>query len=207
MDWQRLVYVLPGILLGLTVHEYCHAFSAWKLGDSTARNQGRLTLNPLKHIDPIGFLFLLFAGFGWAKPVQFDPYQLRNLRRDKAIIAAAGPLSNLVLGILLIFGIRAIIYFQAHGMINIPIVFLNIMLSASTINFALFIFNLIPIPPLDGSHILFSALDLKPQTENMLLKIGMPILLVILLAQNFAHVSILPIGNLAIKMRDFFFSI
>lgn len=207
MDWQRLVYVLPGILLGLTVHEYCHAFSAWKLGDSTARNQGRLTLNPLKHIDPIGFLFLLFAGFGWAKPVQFDPYQLRNLRRDKAIIAAAGPLSNLVLGILLIFGIRAIIYFQAHGMINIPIVFLNIMLSASTINFALFIFNLIPIPPLDGSHILFSALDLKPQTENMLLKIGMPILLVILLAQNFAHVSILPIGNFAIKMRDFFFSI
>jgi Zn-dependent protease len=74
--------MIPGVLLGLTIHEYCHALCALKLGDSTARDQGRITLNPLKHIDLVGFLFIIFAGFGWAKPVQFDPDRLRNLRRD-----------------------------------------------------------------------------------------------------------------------------
>src|SRR5215510_6279424 len=102
MDWKSILYSTPGILLGLTVHEFCHAFCAWKLGDSTARDQGRITLNPLKHIDIIGFLFIIFAGFGWAKPVQFNPHNLAHPRRDKALIAAAGPLSNFILGVIFI---------------------------------------------------------------------------------------------------------
>ena len=77
MNLQNILYTLPGIIIGLTVHEYCHALAAYKLGDHTAREMGRLTLNPLKHIDPIGFLFIIIAGFGWAKPVQFNPENLR----------------------------------------------------------------------------------------------------------------------------------
>jgi Zn-dependent protease len=106
MNWQNIIYSLPGIILGLTVHEYSHALAAYKLGDYTARDQGRLSFNPLRHIDIIGFLFIIFAGFGWAKPVQFQPGNLRRPRRDKALIAAAGPLSNFLLALILIFLIK-----------------------------------------------------------------------------------------------------
>jgi len=203
MDWRGTLYFLPGILLGLTIHEYCHAMCAWKLGDNTARDQGRITLNPIKHIDPIGFLFIVFAGFGWAKPVQFDPGQLKHFRRDKALIAAAGPFSNLVLGILLIFIIRAMFHFAGdfHGL-NTSL--LNVLYSAVFINFALFIFNLLPIPPLDGSHIVFSGLNFKPGTELLFQKIGMPILFLVLIIQNFANITILPIGRIVRAMVEFF---
>ena len=106
MNWQNILYALPGIIIGLTVHEFCHALAAYKLGDHTAREMGRLSFNPLKHIDLIGFLFIIFAGFGWAKPVQFNPENLSHPRRDKAIIAAAGPLSNLVLALVFIALVR-----------------------------------------------------------------------------------------------------
>lgn len=195
--------MLPGILLGLTVHEYCHAMAAWKLGDSTARDQGRITLNPLKHIDPIGFLFLLIVGFGWAKPVQFNPENLRNFRRDRALIAAAGPLSNLVLGVLLIGIVRAML----HSQVDIgghTETLLNVLFFATSINFGLFVFNLLPIPPLDGSHILFSGLNLSPETENVLRKIGMPALFCVLMIQNFTNITILPIGGIIRTIIGFF---
>ena len=91
MNLQNILYTIPAILLALTIHECSHALCAWKLGDNTARDQGRITLNPLKHIDIIGFLFIMIAGFGWAKPVQFNPQNLKHYRRDRALIAAAGP--------------------------------------------------------------------------------------------------------------------
>jgi len=207
MDWQRILYYLPGIIIGLTVHEFCHAFCAYKLGDSTARDQGRLTLNPIKHIDIIGLLFIIFAGFGWAKPVQFNPENLRNFRRDKALIAAAGPLSNLVLGILLCFGVRAVIsYF--NNIYDYPGDFYQhlfiILYTAASINFGLFIFNLLPIPPLDGSHIFFSGLNLKFETEEKIRKIGMPVLFLILIVQNYANITIIPIGILINKLMGLF---
>jgi len=197
MDLQRILYYLPGVILGLTVHEFCHAFCAYKLGDNTARDQGRLTLNPLKHIDIIGFLFLIFAGFGWAKPVEFNPENLRNYRRDKALIAAAGPLSNLVLGILLCFVLKASIsYFSGNDAApgNITNHLLIILYVAASINFGLFVFNLLPIPPLDGSHIVFSGLNFGIETENKIRKIGLPVLFLILIAQNYFKITILPIG-------------
>jgi len=205
MDWQRIVFVLPGILLGLTVHEFFHAFSAWKLGDSTARNQGRVTLNPIRHIDPIGFLLIIFAGFGWAKPVMFDPGQLRNFRRDRALIAIAGPLSNLALGILLILIVRAAIHLNAGaGFQGFSLTLLNVGFTAAHINFMLFVFNLLPIPPLDGSHVVFSVLNTDPNTEATLRRIGMPVLLLILLVQNFAGITILPIGRMVQALVNFF---
>jgi Zn-dependent protease len=194
MDWLDKLYALPGILLGLTVHECCHALCSWKLGDSTAKEQGRITLNPLKHIDPIGFIFILIAGFGWAKPVQFNPERLSNLRRDKALIAAAGPLSNLVLGLLLVFILKAMIpSFADSGDFAEKLFY--ILFYAAAINFGLCIFNLLPIPPLDGSHIVFSGLNTPPEIEYRFRQIGMPLLFVILIVQNYTEITIIPIGK------------
>jgi len=207
MDWQRILYYLPGIIIGLTVHEACHAFCAFKLGDSTARDQGRLTLNPVKHIDIIGLLFIIFAGFGWAKPVQFNPENLRNFRRDKALIAASGPLSNLILGILFCFGIRAL-FAYLYSQYNYPGDFYQhlfiVLYMAASVNFGLFIFNLLPIPPLDGSHIAFSGLNLKFETEEKIRKIGMPVLFLILIIQNALNITIIPIGFLIDKLMEVF---
>ena len=202
MDWQSTLYALPGVILGLTVHEYCHALCAWKLGDSTARDQGRLTLNPLKHIDIIGFVFIIIAGFGWAKPVQFTPENLRNFRRDKALIAAAGPFSNLILGILLIFIIKVMFHFNLKFDDFIEHLF-YVLYYAASINFGLFIFNLLPIPPLDGSHIVFSGLNLKIETENRIRSIGMPILFLILIIQNYTDITIIPIGKIVGAIIEF----
>jgi Zn-dependent protease len=196
MNWQSQLYSIPGVLLGLTVHECCHALCAWKLGDSTAKERGRITLNPLKHIDIIGFLFIVFAGFGWAKPVQFNPERLRHPRRDKALIAAAGPLSNFVLGLVLTLALKGLILNRA-GVHNAAVeaIILGIYYAAF-INFGLFVFNLIPIPPLDGSHIVFSGLNLAPATEYRIMRIGTPLLFIIIIIQNRSGITILPIGEI-----------
>ena len=205
MNWQNILYSLPGIIIGLTIHEYCHAFAANKLGDHTARDLGRLTFNPLKHIDLIGFVFLNIAGFGWAKPVQFNPENLAHPRRDKAIIAAAGPLSNLVLALFFIALIKiwlvmpaftsseAVLKFFFTGSFVIVV---DVIFHMAAINLGLLIFNLLPIPPLDGSHIVFSGLNLRPETEASIMKIGAPLLLIVLLIQNSTNINILPIGKL-----------
>jgi Zn-dependent protease len=195
MNWQSTLYSLPGIILGLTVHEFCHAAAAYGLGDSTARDQGRLTLNPLRHIDLIGFIFIVIAGFGWAKPVQFSPEALLHPRRDKALIAAAGPFSNLAIGILFMFILKALLFLGTGSSAMAETIFFIIYYGIA-INLGLFVFNLIPIPPLDGSHIIFSGLNLKPETERRIMKIGTPLLFIILIIQNRAGISILPIGKL-----------
>jgi Zn-dependent protease len=170
---------------------------------------GRLTFNPLKHIDPIGFLFIIIAGFGWAKPVQFNPENLRTFRRDKAIIAAAGPLSNLALALFFIAIIRgwfALLPYAASsegGNIIFNVLysgafvrFITILYYMIMINLGLFIFNLLPIPPLDGSHIVFSGLNLSQETERRIMKIGMPLLFIVIIIQNRTDITILPIGRL-----------
>jgi len=208
MDWQRIVYFLPGVLIGLTVHEFFHAFCAWKLGDNTARDQGRLTLNPIKHIDIIGFLFIIFAGFGWAKPVQFNPENLRNLRRDKALIAAAGPLSNLALGIIFSLSVRFILVYHADNDLSFGVISFHmyfILFFAASVNFGLFVFNLLPIPPLDGSHIVFSDLNISYDTEEKIRKIGMPILFLIIIIQNYFNITIIPVGQAVSALMDLFF--
>uniref|UniRef100_A0A7V3ZXL9 Site-2 protease family protein n=1 Tax=candidate division WOR-3 bacterium TaxID=2052148 RepID=A0A7V3ZXL9_UNCW3 len=149
MSWLDLILVLPGILLALTIHEYFHGYVAYKLGDPTPRLKGRLTLNPLAHIDPVGFVALLFLHFGWAKPVPINPYNLRNPRRDVVLVSLAGPLSNLISAFLVgftlrIFAYRFLLYTTPGAMI----------VNFVVISTALAFFNLIPIPPLDGWHVL-----------------------------------------------------
>jgi Zn-dependent protease len=194
MDLQSTLYAVPGVLIGLTVHEYCHALCAHKLGDNTARDQGRLTLNPLKHIDIIGFIFIIVAGFGWARPVQFNPACLRHPRRDKALIAAAGPVSNLALGIAFILIINLLLRLPVN-LNDFAETVATVIFYAAAVNFGLFVFNLIPIPPLDGSHIVFSGLNLNPETEYRIMRIGAPLLFIILIVQNRIGITILPIGK------------
>ena len=211
-----MAFSLPGIILGLSLHEFCHAWAAYKLGDHTARDMGRLSLNPLRHIDPIGFLFIIVAGFGWARPVQFNPGNLRNYRRDKAIIAASGPISNFLLALVFIFIIKGYLALYLRfilsenweflAVLDLPFfdVLFRIILQTAIINLGLFIFNLIPIPPLDGSHILFSGLSLKPETEYRIMRIGMPLLFIIIIIQNWTQLSILPIGRIVRSILGFF---
>lgn len=148
------------LLIAFTIHELAHAVTADYLGDPTPRRMGRITLNPLKHLDPIGTLLLLVAGFGWAKPVMVNPMNMRgNPRTSMAIVAIAGPLSNIVMALL-----GAIVF--RLGLLDLPTSFpagnvpsLAFILSEFVwINLILAIFNLIPVPPLDGSKILFAIL-------------------------------------------------
>jgi Zn-dependent protease len=139
------------IIISIGVHEAAHAFAAYKLGDPTPKIQGRLTLNPLKHIDPIGLLFIAVAGMGWGKPVEFNPYNLKDPKRDTALIAVAGPISNILLA-LASYGVMVVLFLA--GIINLNDTFLfGLLLNFIVLNISLTVFNLIPIDPLDGFKI------------------------------------------------------
>ncbi len=152
-DPVQFIVWLIALVIAIDVHEFAHAWSATRLGDPTPKLQGRLTLNPLAHLDPLGTLMLLIVRFGWGKPVQFDPYNLQNPRRDAAIISLAGPVSNLVTATIFsiilnfVIPISPSLYFLSA--ILPPIIFLNIILA---------VFNLLPIHPLDGGKILVGIL-------------------------------------------------
>lgn len=162
-DIIGMLMVLPGIIIGISFHEFAHALAAVKLGDNTPRFQGRLTLDPTKHLDPIGFLCLLFFHFGWAKPVMINPRNFKNPRRDDIIVSLAGPLMNLILAICFMILLKLLIVFPPSIILtNKTSYILSEMLNNTVIiNLVLMIFNLIPIPPLDGHHILGNIIGPK----------------------------------------------
>jgi Zn-dependent protease len=153
---QRAIIAAPAIFLALTVHEFFHAWTAYRFGDSTARDMGRLTLNPLAHLDLLGVLMMFLSQFhfGWAKPVPVNPYNFRKPRIADIWVSAAGPLSNLGLG--LFFGL--IFRIVVAGRLDIPDAVGTFLLISVMINVSLAFFNLIPLFPLDGSHILRNLL-------------------------------------------------
>ncbi|MCX6138217.1 MAG: site-2 protease family protein [Ignavibacteriales bacterium] len=202
LSYLTMLYSLPGVILGLTIHEYMHAYAAYRLGDTTARDQGRLTLNPLKHIDLLGFFFLIVAGFGWAKPVSFTRANLQYPKRDEAIIAAAGPASNLMLALAVSVLLRLILLIFPFDGNAIYGTFLNVLIYCTYINYGLFVFNLIPIPPLDGSHLLFSTLQLSPETEAKFYRYGTFALFGIIFFESRSGIDILPVGKLVRAMAD-----
>lgn len=158
-----LLVSIPGVLLAITFHEFAHGFAAYKLGDNTAKNEGRLSLNPLDHLDPIGTLMLLLAGFGWGKPVHVNSTNYTrkiSMEKGEAIVSSAGPLTNIVLAFLLAIVYGAIIKFASVGFIfsTVGKIILQILGAAIGINIGLGVFNLIPLPPLDGSKIIMPFL-------------------------------------------------
>lgn len=155
---QKLIIQVPPLLFALTVHELAHGYVAFRLGDPTAKNEGRLTLNPLKHLDPLGVLAFIIMKIGWAKPVPVNPWYFRNPQRDMLLVALAGPGSNLVLAV----ASAALLHLSIALQSVIPLFVLQplvAMLVASVwINIMLAVFNCIPIPPLDGSKVLMGLL-------------------------------------------------
>lgn len=141
------IIALLSLLVAVTIHEYCHALAADKLGDPTPRAYGRLTLNPLAHLDPLGALMMIFVHFGWGKPVPIDPYNFRSPRRDEIIVALAGPFSNFLL---------AFIFSRFGGTIPFILAYTNLYLG---------IFNLFPLPPLDGSKVLLNILPTEKSLQ------------------------------------------
>ncbi|MBW4828789.1 MAG: site-2 protease family protein [Clostridiaceae bacterium] len=144
---------LPGLLIAIIFHELAHGYTAYKLGDPTAKESGRLTVNPLKHIDVVGFLFMLIFRFGWAKPVPINPSYFKNRKRDTILVSLAGPLTNFIIAI-----ISALII-SANFIENAIII--DILVITLWYNIMLGVFNLLPFPPLDGSKIIASILPEK----------------------------------------------
>ena len=188
--------IFPGLLLSIAIHEFAHAFTADKLGDPTPRFQGRVTLDPRVHLDPLGVLMILFTRFGWGKPVEFDPYNLKNPKRDTAIVAIAGPISNLVIAfiisVLLKLGLISIGWIAA-GLLQVMI-----------INVVLAIFNLVPVHPLDGSKILMSFLPTEQaiEYENFMRRYGMMVLIFMIIPWNGispVHSLIWPVISLVVN--------
>lgn len=220
-----LAIVIPAMMLALSVHETAHGFAAWKCGDPTAHNLGRLTLNPIRHLDPVGLIMLLLLGYGWAKPVPVNPRYFRDPKRGMAITAFAGPLSNLLMGALfsLLAGVCLAFYTDCYydallsGGSQAILSLLGILCSAfefsGYINFLYAIFNMVPIPPFDGSRVAFAFLPdkyyfgiMRYEREIMY---GTLILMVVLsrfglspfgIAADWLSNSIIePIGNLVLQ--------
>ncbi len=161
-----LLASIPGVLIAITFHEFAHGFVAYKLGDNTAKNEGRLSLNPFDHLDPIGSLMLLFAGFGWGKPVHVNPRNYTrkiSMEKGEAIVSAAGPIMNFLLAIVFTLIYYGLYRFAGAAFLSSTVGGIVMLLISATIsvNIGLGVFNLIPLPPLDGSKIIMPFLPYK----------------------------------------------
>ncbi len=199
----QIIIQLPILLISLTIHEYSHGYVAYKLGDDTAKRAGRLTLNPISHIDPLGLIMLFIARIGWAKPVPINPYNFNDQKRDMAISAAAGPVSNFAFAIILsvIFNLikKANPGFQFFSGELIYFMFVY----AIIINIALGLFNLIPVPPMDGSKILGGFLsDEAYYKYTAQEKRGAQILMIVLVVSFVFRLNI--IGAIIMPPLNFF---
>lgn len=171
-----LILSLPGLFSAIILHELGHGYVAYKLGDDTAKNAGRLTLNPLKHLDPVGFICMLVLKFGWAKPVPINPMNFKHRKRDMILVSLAGPMVNFIL--FLLIGI-----FMSLNLITSPIVF-QIFEAALWYNVMLCVFNLLPFPPLDGSKIVAGLLPVKMEYYFYKYERYLSLILLVLIANN-----------------------
>lgn len=197
-----LAWILA-IIFGITIHEFSHAFAATLQGDRTPKYNGRLTLNPLAHLDFLGFIVLMIAGFGWGKPVGFNPNNLKYKKYGPSLISLAGPFSNFIAVVIFGFALKIILGNELLGVENMLVIFLAALIQ---INLVLGLFNLIPIPPLDGSHLLFAVL--KPSADNFkqtLERYGPMILLGLIILDNYLGFSVF--SSLFGGISDFVFNL
>ena len=224
-DLPIMLLALPAILISLSVHEASHGYAAYRLGDTTAKNLGRLTLNPLKHINIFGFISMLFFSVGWANPVPINTRNFRNPRKDMAITAAAGPLSNLCLAIIFTLLLRLVLipidaiaeglYWTLGNQYWIDMTLrdnatftilslLAVMLYLGIgLNLNLMFFNLIPLPPLDGSRIAYMFLPTETYFKIMQYERYIMIIFIVLLATGIIS---LPLGVLTGTLTDVFYT-
>lgn len=195
VDWLiRTLTIMPGILVAISFHELAHGYVAYLLGDNTAKNSGRLTLDPISHIDPVGFFMLIFVGFGWAKPVPVNYSNLKNRKRDVILVSLAGSAVNFILALLgaIMFGIALRL-----GASNIVISMISALMQ---FNLVLGIFNLIPIPPLDGSKVVASLLPLKQEMKFYEYERYARIILIVLLLTGGIRFFLMPPLNWAMRL-------
>lgn len=199
------VMLVPG-MLAIVCHEVSHGYVAWRFGDPTAKMLGRLTLNPIKHIDIVGTLMIFFVGIGWAKPVPVVFENLRNPKRDMIWVAAAGPITNILLATLSAFLLRGLVTFGAPAVSGSPVTMLAepviMMLAFSVyINLLLAIFNMMPLPPLDGGRVLVGLLPYKQATAlSKIEPYGMIIIIVLVFFTNMFSYVISPVLNLGVHL-------
>lgn len=177
---MEMLYRLPAVFVGFSFHEYAHALAAYHMGDNTAKNNGRLTIDPMAHIDPLGILMLIIFKFGWAKPVPINPANFKNRKKGILLVSLAGPMMNFAIAIitLLIYGLM----YLKFGIKNV--ILDRIIINVYFINIGLGIFNLIPLPPLDGSKILAGLLPTKIEYKFYQYEQYSYILLLILIFTN-----------------------
>lgn len=189
-----IVLLLPGIVIGLSFHEFAHALVAYKLGDDTPKIQGRVTINPLAHMDPIGFLAILLVRFGWGKPVEIYPGNFKNRRRDSILVSFAGVSMNLFIAILFTLGLRiyfqlvpASFYFTDFGNSVTMILYYIIY-----INLVLMVFNLLPVPPLDGFSIITEVFNLRKSSFYFQIQDKGFLILMVLIVLNVTGLVLTP---------------
>jgi len=190
---DNLIFLLPALLLALTVHEFAHAYVSHRLGDPTPKWQGRLTLNPIAHIDPIGLLMIMFFRFGWGKAVEIDPKYYRNRRQGLVLVSVAGPAANIITAFVLV--VAHIVFMLVapaaeRGFVG------ELLNTAISLNIFLAVFNLLPIPPLDGSKILAGLLPGKYayRFQSFTYQWGMWLLIIVVMTGITSSI-VLPIGS------------
>lgn len=183
----QMLYMLIPIILALSVHEFAHAFIADKMGDPTARISGRMTMDPTRHLDPLGFIALLFFGFGWAKPVPINTANFSSRKKGTILVSLAGPLSNLILA-----AVFSLLYKFVAPIINNEVLY-YILQYGVVINISLMVFNLIPIPPLDGSKILASLLPYEYEEKFYRYEHYLYLLLILLLVTGMIGIILSPL--------------
>ncbi len=189
---REIIISIPPFLLALSFHEFAHAWAADRMGDPTARNMGRLTINPIAHLDILGTLLLVLYHFGWAKPVPVNPLNFRNIRKGEFIVSIAGPVSNLLLATVGMAVLSLLYRFAATGWMYTLMDMTGLFV---WINIILAVFNMIPLPPLDGSHVLESLLPSK--YDHIFDKIAMygPFILMLLVFTNVFSYVIIPVAS------------
>lgn len=206
LDWSFLtdilIYIIPAMVC-VTIHETCHGLVAYKLGDPTAKDAGRLSLNPIRHVDLIGLVMLLVCHFGWAKPVPVDARNFKDPKKGMALTALAGPVSNVLLTVVLLVA-YGLLYFPLLKMGEAGAFFLRLVLTTAYLSTALAIFNIIPISPLDGSKVLYSVIPDKAYfTLLRYERYGMGILIVLVATGVLEE----PLSNVTEFVFDRLFSI
>lgn len=199
-----VLYLLPALVIALSFHEAAHAWMANRMGDPTAKNLGRVTLDPTKHIDVFGFVSFLFLGFGWGKPVPINPRNFHNYKKGNILVSLAGVTINLILSF--VFFLVLIILYYTFGVNNYIVV--QIIQNIIFMNIILFFFNLIPIPPLDGHHLISGFIARRsPSFYMTYMRYGQIVLLAILFLTDYIQIALGYLSSLVLTLYSLFFGL